>query len=310
MSETHRLVTRSDFDGLVCAVLLQEAGVIGDDIVFVHPKDVQDGSADITGRDILTNLPYRSEAYMVFDHHASEVERASSECKNHVIYPTAPSAARVVYDYYGGEAKFPRISKSLMEAVDKADSAQYTLDEIVNVKEWFLLNTVMDARTGLGRFRTFRISNYDLMMELIAHCRAQNTVEDILALPDVRERTDLFFAQQEDAKAQILRCAKVYDKLVVLDLRNEDPIWSCSRFLIYALFPQCNISIHALRGRENKNTVFAVGKSIVNRSSQAHIGSVMLSYGGGGHNAAGTCQIDNDRAESVCQDLISCFSWT
>lgn len=310
MSEKHRLVTRSDFDGLVCAVLLQEAGVVDDDIVFVHPKDVQDGTTPITRRDILTNLPYRPEAYMVFDHHASEVERTSGGANNHVIIPTAPSAARVVYEYYGGEAKFPNISPELMLAVDKADSAQYSLDEILEPAGWFLLNTVMDARTGLGRFRTFRISNYDLMLQLIALCRAHGSVDTILALPDVRERTDLFFSQQEDAKSQIKRCATVHDRLVVLDLRREDPIWSASRFLIYAMYPECNMSMHILKGREGKNTVFALGKSIVDRSSQAHIGSVMLSYGGGGHKAAGTCQVDNDKAEKVAQELTACFSRT
>lgn len=310
MSNTHRLVTRSDFDGLVCAVLLQEAGVVSDEIVFVHPKDVQDGTTPITSRDILTNLPYRPEAFKVFDHHASEVERNTGQTTNHVIDPRAPSAARVVYDYYGGAAKFPNISDSLMEAVDKADSAQYSLDEILTPAGWFLLNTVMDARTGLGRFRTFRISNYDLMHQLIAHCRRHSDVESILELSDVRERTDLFFSQQEDATAQIKRCSTVHDRMVVLDLRREDPIWSASRFLIYALFPQCNLSIHILKGREGKNTVFAVGKSIVDRSSQAHIGSVMLSYGGGGHKAAGTCQVDNDRAEDVSAELINAFSRT
>lgn len=310
MSELHRLVTRSDFDGLVCAVLLQEAGVVSEDIVFVHPKDVQDGTTPITDRDILTNLPYRPEAFKVFDHHASEVERTSGQASNHVIDPAAPSAARVVYNYFGGAEKFPNISNEIMVAVDKADSAQYNLEEILTPSDWFLLNTVMDARTGLGRFRTFRISNYELMLQLIAHCRNHSSVDTILDLPDVRERTDLFFSQQEDAKSQIKRCATVHDKLVILDLRREDPIWSASRFLIYAMFPECNMSVHILKGREGKNTVFAVGKSIVNRSSQAHIGSVMLSYGGGGHKAAGTCQVDNDKAEKVSQELIACFSRT
>ena len=306
-----RLVTRSDFDGLVCAILLQEAGIINDDIVFVHPKDVQDGVTPVCGRDILTNLPYRPEAHLVFDHHASELVRNTGERPaNYIIDPEAPSAARVVYNHYGGIKTFPHVSESLMEAVDKADSANYTLEEVLNPEGWFLLNTIMDARTGLGRFRNFRISNYDLMMRLISFCRIHKDVNDVLALDDVRERTSLFFSQQEEARAQLLRCTTVHDRLAVVDLRNEDPIWSASRFLLYALFPDCNISIHVMRGKANQNTVFAVGKSILNRTSQAHIGNAMLQYGGGGHRAAGTCQIPNEDAEVVLTSLINAFSLT
>lgn len=308
---SHRLVTRSDFDGLVCAILLQEAGIINDDIVFVHPKDVQDGSTPIGSRDILTNLPYRREAHLVFDHHASEMERnVGIRPDNYIIDPDAPSAARVVYKYYGGAKAFPNVSDALMEAVDKADSANYTLEEVINPEGWFLLNTIMDARTGLGRFREFRISNYELMMRLISFCRIHKDVNDVLALDDVRERTSLFFSHQEDAREQLRRCSKVYDRLVVVDLRDEDPIWSASRFLLYAMYPDCNVSIHVMRGKANQNTVFAVGKSILNRTSQAHIGNAMLQYGGGGHRAAGTCQIANDQAETVLNSLINAFSLT
>ena len=176
--EKFRLVTRSDFDGLVCAVLLNELNLI-DDIKFVHPKDMQDGKVDITERDITTNLPYVAGAHLAFDHHLSETIRNTGERKNHIIHPDAPSAARVVYDYYGGKAAFPNIADDMMAAVDKADSAQFNRDEILNPEGWVLLNYLMDARTGLGRFREFRISNYALMMDLIKYCR-NHTIEDIL----------------------------------------------------------------------------------------------------------------------------------
>ena len=297
-----RLVTRSDFDGLVCAVLLNELNLI-DDIKFVHPKDMQDGKIDITSGDITTNLPYVAAAHMVFDHHESETLRNPGDRPNHIISATAPSAARVVYDYYGGAKAFPNITVEMMEAVDKADSAQFSQDEILNPTDWVMLNYLMDSRTGLGRFRDFRISNYQLMMDLIKYCR-NHGIKDILALPDVVERIDIYNAHAGKAREQLLRCCTVHDNLVVLDLRNEETIWATNRFMIYALFPQCNISIHVLWGVQQQNTVFATGKSILDRSSKTHVGELMLQYGGGGHNAAGTCQIDNDKAAEVLQTLI------
>ena len=297
----YRLVTRSDFDGLVCAVLLKELDLI-DDIKFVHPKDMQDGKIAIGARDITTNLPYVASAHLAFDHHLSETVRNTGERSNHIIDANAPSAARVVYDYYGGKKAFPRVSDAMMDAVDKADSAQFTRDEILDPQGWVLLNYLMDARTGLGRFRDFRISNYALMMDLITYCR-DHGIEDILALPDVRERVELYLEHAEKAKEQIQRCTTVRGNLVILDLRREETIWATNRFMIYALFPQRNISIHILWGVQQQNTVFATGKSILDRSSRTNVGELMLQYGGGGHQAAGTCQVDNDRAEAVLAEL-------
>ncbi len=302
--EKFRLVTRSDFDGLVCAVLLNELNLI-DEIKFVHPKDMQDGKIEISDRDITTNLPYVAAAHLAFDHHMSEVSRnQGGSNKNHVIDPHAPSAARVVYDYFGGRQRFGNISGEMMAAVDKADSAQFNRDEILAPEGWVLLNYLMDARTGLGRFRDFRISNYALMMDLIAYCRNHN-IDEILALPDVMERVKLYKDHAPKAKEQVLRCTTVYKNLAVLDLRHEETIWATNRFMIYALFPQCNISIHVLWGLQKQNTVFATGKSILDRSSKTDIGDLMLRHGGGGHEAAGTCQVDNDKAEKVLLELIT-----
>ncbi len=300
---TFRLITRSDFDGLVCAVLLNELKLI-DEIKFVHPKDMQDGKIEVSSRDITTNLPYVPGVHLAFDHHASETLRNTGERPNHVIDAHAPSAARVVYDHYGGAKAFPRIAPDMMAAVDKADAAQFTRDEILAPGGWVLLNYLMDARTGLGRFRNFRISNYQLMMDLIAYC-ADHGIHDILGLPDVKERVEVYFEHAERAKEQIRRCSTVHGKLVVLDLRGEETIWATNRFMIYALFPETNISIHVMWGLQQKNTVFATGKSILDRSSRTHVGELMLQYGGGGHEAAGTCQVDNDRAGAVMAELIA-----
>ena len=298
----YRLVTRSDFDGLVCAVLLNEIELI-DEIKFVHPKDMQDGKIAITERDITTNLPYVASAGLVFDHHLSETIRNPGERGNYIINPDAPSAARVVYDYYGGKEGFPHISDEMMDAVDKADSAQFSREEILNPSGWVLLNYLMDSRTGLGRFREFRVSNYTLMMDLIKYCR-NHGIDEILQLPDVRERVELYNEHAALAKAQIQRCTTVHGKLAVLDLRNEETIYATNRFMIYALFPQTNISIHVLWGVQKQNTVFATGKSILDRSSRTNIGELMLAYGGGGHHAAGTCQVDNDKADATLRALI------
>jgi nanoRNase/pAp phosphatase (c-di-AMP/oligoRNAs hydrolase) len=298
-----RLVTRSDFDGLVCAVLLKQLNLI-DDIKFVHPKDMQDGVIEITSRDIVTNLPYVADAHLVFDHHLSETIRTQGEKANHIIDPEAPSAARVVWEHYGGEETFPSYWLDMMEAVDKGDSAQFNRDEVLDSDGWNLLNFLMDARTGLGRFRTFRISNYNLMMDLIEYCK-NHSIKEILELPDVKERIDLYREHEVLFKDQIQRCATVHDNLVVLDLTDEETIYAGNRFIIYALFPQCNISIHKMWGFQKQNTVFATGKSIFDRSSKTNVGELMLKYGGGGHKAAGTCQIDNDKAPEVQQELIA-----
>lgn len=302
-STKYRLVTRSDFDGLVCAVLLKELDMI-DDIKFVHPKDMQDGKIEITANDITTNLPYVESAYLVFDHHSSETIRNQAQKENYIIKPEAPSAARVVYEHFGGQARFPHLSLEMMAAVDQADSAQFSATEILNPQGWTLLNFLMDARTGLGRFKEFRVSNYNLMMQLIECCKTQS-IDAILALPDVQERVDLYFEQESRFKAQIQACATVYHNLIVLDLRHENVIYAGNRFMVYALFPQCNISIHLMCGRQKQNTVFATGKSIFNRSSKTNIGELMLKYNGGGHANAGTCQVDNDRAEATLKELIT-----
>ncbi|MBA6391485.1 exopolyphosphatase [Colwellia sp. BRX10-3] len=301
-SKQYRLVTRSDFDGLVCAILLKHINLVHD-ILFVHPKDMQDGIIAVGPDDISTNLPFVDGVHLAFDHHHSETLR-NEKCDNHVIDPDAPSAARVVYDYYGGAETFPASWADMMAAVDKGDSAQFNMEEVLHAKRWELLNFIMDSRTGLGRFRDFRISNYELMMDLIEFGKDHN-IDELLALPDVKERTDLYFEHEEKFKAQIKRCATVQGNLVVLDLREEDVIYSGNRFVIYALFPQCNISIHIMWGLKKQNTVFATGKSIFDRSSKTNVGELMLKYNGGGHSAAGTCQVPHEQNEACLAELIA-----
>ena len=302
MSDKFRLITRSDFDGLVCAVLLKELDMI-DDIKFVHPKDMQDGTILVSERDISTNLPYVPGIHLAFDHHLSETLRMEDKPDNHIINPDAPSAARVVYEYYGGKEGFPNVADDMMEAVDKGDAAQFNKDEVLDPQGWDLMNFLMDARTGLGRFREFRVSNYQLMMDLIDYCRG-HSIAEILELPDVRERVELYNEHREKQIEQIKRCSTVHGNLVVLDLREEETIFAGNRFMIYALYPETNISIHVMWGMQKMNTVFATGKSILNRTSNTNVGELMLKYGGGGHLNAGTCQVENDEAEKVLGELV------
>ena len=308
MSETRRLVTRSDFDGLSCAMMLKELDMI-DEIKFVHPKDVQDGKIELSKNDITTNLPYDPRVGMAFDHHESEIDRLKATETNGklIIDENAKSAARVVYDHFGGKEKFPHISDDLMTAVDKGDSADFTIDEILDPKGWVLLHYLMDARTGLGRFHDFRISNYDLMMQLIDYC-LEHDIDEILAHPDVKERVDLYFEQAELFKEQLRRIAKVYDKVVVLDFRDEEVIYAGNRFMIYALYPDAEISIHVAWGFRKQNTAVMIGKSIVNKASNADIGELCLKYGGGGHHNVGPCQLENDTVDAQLPDIIKALN--
>lgn len=303
-----RLVTRSDFDGLVCAMLLKELNMI-DEVKFVHPNDVQHGRVELLPTDITTNLPFDPRVGLCFDHHASETERLEDKgIKTHgksILKPHAKSAARAVYEYYQGRRVFHRISDELMEMVDKCDSADLTLDEILNPTGWVLLNYIMDARTGLGRFHDFRISNYDLMMQLIDYC-LENPIEKVLALPDVKERTDLYFEQADLFKAQLERLLKVDGVVGILDFRNEDIIYAGNRFMVYALHPEIEISVHIAWGKQKENTSVMIGKSIVNRSSNKDIGGICYRLGnGGGHANAGTCQLPNDKVDEMLPGIIA-----
>ena len=299
-----RLITRSDFDGLVCAMLLRELDMI-DEIKFVHPKDVQDGKVDINENDITTNLPFDPRVGLAFDHHESELVRNNMEAYGHkFICLREKSAARVVYNYYGGADKFKTVNEEIMQAVDKGDSADFTIDEILDPKGWVLMNFVMDARTGLGRFHDFRISNYQLMMELIDYC-AHHTIDEVLEHPDVKERTVMYFEQQEQFKKQLSETVKIVGKVALLDLRPLETIYTGNRFMIYAMYPEAEVSVHVAWGYQKQNTAVMIGKSIVNKNGTTDIGELCLAYGGGGHTNAGTCQLDNDKVDAALPDIIA-----
>ncbi len=297
-----RLLTRSDFDGLVCGVLLKEIGII-DSWQFVHPKDMQDGIVEVNENDVLANVPYLPGCGLWFDHHASEQERLDLKGKYQGDSRPAPSAARVIYDYYGGKTKFGRFD-DMMIAVDKTDSGQLTIDEITNPQGWIMLGYIMDPRTGLGRFQDYRISNYSLMEKLIDYCR-QMTIEEIIKLPDVQERIKRYNEQTLAFQVMVKENTRVDGNVIITDLRGVQTIYTGNRFMIYSMYPDQNISLWVIDGRNKQNCVISLGHSIINRSSKTNVGSLMLKYGGGGHTMVGTCQVPYGSADLILNEIIT-----
>ena len=297
-----RLITRSDFDGLACGALLKEAGII-DNWKFAHPKDLQDGLVEVDENDCLANVPYVEGCGLWFDHHSSEHERLKLEGKYKGESRITPSCARIIYEYYGGREKFPQFD-DMMEAVDKVDSGNLTIDEVQNPKGWILIGFLMDPRTGLGRWREFTISNYQLMEKLIDACRTMTT-DEILALPDVKERIEVYFEQTEKFKEMVQKYTRTDGKLIISDLRGVNPIYSGNRFMIYSMYPEQNISAWIVSGRGGKGCSAAVGYSILNRTCTVDVGSLMLKYNGGGHKKVGTCQFSDEDMETELPKMLN-----
>jgi len=295
-----RLVTRSDFDGLVCATLLKQLDII-DDYLFAHPKDLQDGKVEVTKKDVLANVPYVEGCGLWFDHHTSEKDRLGDIEFEGESKPL-PSCARVIYEYYGAD-KFPDHFKTMLDAVDKVDSADLNKDDIMNPKGWILLGYVMDPRTGLGRYRDYRISNYQLMLDMIEYCRTK-TAEEIMEVPDVKERISRYFADQDSFIQMLKDNVTVYDNAMIIDLRRQEQIYCGNRFMVYTLFPDCNVSVRIIWGFKKQNVVFTVGHSITNRTCKSDIGKLMLSLGGGGHKAVGTCQVNESEVSEALKKVI------
>jgi nanoRNase/pAp phosphatase (c-di-AMP/oligoRNAs hydrolase) len=297
-----RLLTRSDFDGLACAAILYDLGIV-DNWKFVHPKDLQDGLVAASSDDVLANVPYVEGAALWFDHHTSEQERLTSDLVFEGESKPADSAARVIYEYYGGDFKLSHF-KEMVEAVDKVDAAKLTKEEILDPAGWVLLGFVMDPRTGLGRFRNFRISNYELMEKLI-HVISKMSIEEVLEDPDVKERVELYLEQDGVFRKMIQEHTYTDENVIITDLRNVDPIYTGNRFVIYSLYPEQNISLWIVDGRQKINCPIAVGHSIINRSSKTDVGALLLKFGGGGHQQVGTCQVDYDKADETIAAIVA-----
>ncbi len=296
-----RLVTRSDFDGLVCGALLLEAGII-DNWKFAHPKDLQDGLVEVGEDDCLANVPFVEGCGLWFDHHSSEHERLELEGKYKGESRMTPSCARIIYEYYGGAERFPQFGE-IMEAVDRVDSGNLTLDEVMNPQSWILIGFLMDPRTGLGRWREFSISNYQFMEKLMEACRTMST-EEILALPDVQERIEVYQEQSLKFQEMVKAHTKTEGNVIITDLRGVDPIYTGNRFMIYSMYPQQNISAWIVSGKGGQGCSAAVGYSVLNKTCQVNVGSLMLKYRGGGHKKVGTCQFSEENMETELPKML------
>jgi len=297
-----RLLTRSDFDGLACGALLKYLSII-DRWKFVHPKDMQDGLIEVTSDDVLANVPYVKGCGLWFDHHSSEGDRVDAETEFEGECRIEDSAARVIYDYYGGIDRLPHFA-DMIAAVDKVDAAKLTKNEILEPEGWVLLGFLMDPRTGLGRFRDFRISNYELMEALMDAC-ANHPIEYILNMPDVQERIKLYFDQNALFQEMLTKYTRTEGNVIVTDLRGVEPIYSGNRFLIYSLNPEQNVSIWVVDGRGKQNCAIAVGHSVLNRTCFTDVGDLMLKYNGGGHFQVGTCQVPYEDANRIIGELVA-----
>ena len=304
-----RLVTRSDFDGSVCTAILEELGLV-DDILYVHPKDMQDNKIEVTQNDILANVPFVNGCGLWFDHHSSENERLQLDGKFKGVSENAPSAAQVVYDYYKQDkacAGKLRKFKKLIQIAGKADSAKFTKEDILRPRGWIMLAFIADPRTGLGYKRSFSISNFELMKKLPQLLRTKK-VEEILSLSDFQERVKLYHEENKKYEQLITRSAKTEGDAIVIDLRNCEAIPVGNRFLEYVLYPEQNISIRIVDGKNKAFAMISVGHSIIKPTSTIDVGVLTLKYGGGGHKRVGTCQVayeDVDRVVSEMLDVIN-----
>jgi oligoribonuclease NrnB/cAMP/cGMP phosphodiesterase (DHH superfamily) len=300
-----RLLTRSDFDGSVCAALLQELGLV-DEILYIHPKDLQDNKIEVTDDDIIANVPFVEGCGLWFDHHSSEHQRLKLEGKFEGASELAPSAAQVIYEYYKKDKNFAgKLEKfeDLIKIVGIADSARFSKDDILNPTGWIMLAFIADPRTGLGYKRSFRISNFELMKKLPELLRSK-TVEEILALPDFQERIQIYHEETSKYKALLARHTRIEGDAIVIKFQGIDEIPVGNRFLEYVLYPEQNISLRIVDGRNGEFAMISVGHSILNRTSAVDVGSLVLEYGGGGHTQVGTCQVKYEDVNRIVGEML------
>ena len=300
-----RLLTRSDFDGSVCAALLLELGLV-DEIQYIHPKDLQDNKIRVTPDDIIANVPFVEGCGLWFDHHSSEHERLQLAGKFKGASEIVPSAAQVIHEYYENDAYHAAKLKKfdhLIKIVGIADSARYSREDILDPAGWVMLAFIADPRTGLGYKRSFRISNFELMQNLPELLRLK-TAEEILALPDYQERIQVYHEETSKFKTLLTRHSRIEGEAILIDFQGIDEIPAGNRFLEYVLYPDQNISIRLVDGKNKEFAMISVGHSIINRTSTVDVGSMVLKYGGGGHKQVGTCQVQYDQVDRIVGEML------
>jgi oligoribonuclease NrnB/cAMP/cGMP phosphodiesterase (DHH superfamily) len=300
-----RLVTRSDFDGSVCAAILQELELV-DEILYIHPKDLQDNKVDVSENDIIANVPYVEGCGLWFDHHSSEHERLNLEGKFKGASEMLPSAAQVIYNFYkDNDAYAVKLKKfeELIRIAGIADSARFSREDILTPRGWVMLAFIADPRTGLGYKHSFRISNFELMKQLPGLLRSK-TVDEILSLPDFQERVQLYHEETEKYKTLLSQHVRIEGHAIIIDFRGIEDIPVGNRFMEYVLYPEQNISLRIVDGKDSAFAMISIGHSIINRTSPVDVGSLALKFGGGGHKQVGSCQVVREDADDVVKKLL------
>lgn len=290
-----RLITRGDLDGLTSSVIITSNEKI-DSVKLVHPQDITDQRIDVTKNDILANLPYDSRCGKWFDHHILTDNNPKPPEKFDGAYGLAPSAARLVYEYYGGERKMPQF-KQLVAETDRLDSAQLTPKDVTDPKDYILLGYTIDNRTGLGAFEDYFLLLQDLLKS--------EPIEKIIQHPLVAQRWQKILADQVAFREATLKASKAEGNLVITDFREAASIPTGNRFLIYTLFPDVNVSLRIHWGPQRRFVVAAIGHSIFNRTCRTNVGELMGRYGGGGHRGAGTAPLPAEKADAQLKEIIA-----
>jgi hypothetical protein len=294
-----RLITRADWDGLVCAVLLSTVEHI-QAIQFAYPKDIQDGKVNVPENSVIANLPYHPNCTIWFDHHISEEELGAPMAAFTGIkgkFGMSPSAARLVYEYYGGEAKLGKY-RALVEATDRVDSAQLTMEDVTNPSGYVLLAYTIDPRSGL---KDIELQMYFIMMIDWLKSKA---ADEILQIPEVKMMVDRLREDDQAFREALLQHSRLEGNVVVTDFRGV-AVPAGNRFIIYTLFPQANVSARLFDGKDGTFSTISLGHSIFNRTCKTNVGKLLAEYGGGGHSGAGTAQFPRDEAEAKFQEIIA-----
>ncbi len=285
-----RLVTRGDLDGLTCAVLLSLNEEI-EDIALIHPQDITDGRAEIGPNDIVANLPYHPACAMWFDHHLHTATANVPLQDFRGVFAEAPSAARLVYDYYGGEGRMPQFAE-LVRETDRLDSANLTPHDVLAPKGYIKLGFTIDGRTGIGGFERYFLDLVDLL-------KVGTPIEQILEDPGVKSRCDLLDRENGRFENALRRYSRLDDNVVITDFRGLDPVPIGNRFLIYALFPEANVSVRVHWGPNKAFPMLLLGHSIFDRTCKTNVGELAARYGGGGHRGAGSIPLMSEPEQQI-----------
>jgi hypothetical protein len=291
-----RLVTRGDLDGLTCAVIITRCEPI-DEVVLIHPQDITDRKFVATGTDVLANLPYQAGCGKWFDHH---LLTESNERPPEVFegrYGLAPSAARVVFEYYLPSHPEIREHQELLAETDRLDAAQLNIDDVLEPRGYILLGYTLDPRTGLGAYREYFLKLLELLKT--------RPLDEILKAPEVEARVRRIREQDGAFREATVARSRLDGNVVFTDFRDSDPVPVGNRFLVYTLFPQANVSLRVHWGPTRQHVAAAVGHSIFNRTSRTNVGELMSRYGGGGHKGAGTCLLPVGKADALVAEIIA-----